>query len=124
MNRAKSFASLIGGIGLVVVFFAWLALRDELIATVSSGFAISMVLHGVAWLVLIGGVSFIATALTTRPPKDAHETQWKSLVTTERLYLSSVTIYQWLIGARTSRAPPSHRRYWRFSASNHVTDTP
>ncbi|WP_104087608.1 hypothetical protein [Cryobacterium sp. N19] len=66
MSKTTRFASLIGGIGLVVVFYAWLALRDSLITAVSTGIAIPIFLHGIAWLMLMGGVSLIAVASTVR----------------------------------------------------------
>lgn len=62
MSKTKRLASLISGIGLVVVFVAWLGLRDGLLATVSIGIAVPLLLHGIAWIVLLGGVSLIAAA--------------------------------------------------------------
>lgn len=62
MSRTKGLVSLIGGIGLVVAFIAWLGLRDGLISTVSNGTVVPLLLHGIAWMVLIGGVSLLAAA--------------------------------------------------------------
>ena len=69
MSAPKRFASLIGGIGLVGVFLAWLALRDSVMAAVSTAIAAPMLLHGIAWLVLIGGVSLLAAASTAKKPQ-------------------------------------------------------
>jgi hypothetical protein len=62
MSKTKRLASLMSGVSLVVVFVAWLGLRDGLLATVSDGIVVPLLLHGIAWIVLIGGVSLIATA--------------------------------------------------------------
>jgi asparagine N-glycosylation enzyme membrane subunit Stt3 len=62
MSKTKRLASLTSGIGLVVAFIAWLGLRDGLISTVSNGIVVPLLLHGIAWMVLIGGVSLLAAA--------------------------------------------------------------
>ena len=54
--------SLISGIGLVGVFIAWLVFRDSVLAALPGDIAVALLLHGIAWLVLIGGISLIATA--------------------------------------------------------------
>ncbi len=69
MSAPKRFASLIGGIGLVGVFLAWLAFRDNVMAAVSTAIAAPVLLHGIAWLVLIGGVSLLAAASTAKKPQ-------------------------------------------------------
>ena len=62
MSKSKRLTSLISGIALVVVFVTWLGLRDGLLTPVSNGIAVPLLLHGIAWMVLIGGVSLIAAA--------------------------------------------------------------
>jgi hypothetical protein len=69
MSKTKRVASLLSGIGLVVAFVAWIGLRDGLLATVSNGIAVPLLLHGIAWIVLIGGVSLIAAASAGKTSK-------------------------------------------------------
>lgn len=65
MSAMRRFAGLVGGIGMVALFFVWLAVRETVLASVSSGLAVPTLVHGFAWLVLVGGASLIAGASLT-----------------------------------------------------------
>lgn len=66
MTVKKRAAAVTGGIVLVGLFFTWLGARDALLAVVALDETGRLLLHGVAWLGLIGGVSLLAVVIAAK----------------------------------------------------------
>lgn len=63
MGTMKRPAAAVGGIILVGLFFTWLVVREGVLSALPADETGRVLLHGMAWLCLIGGISLLAADL-------------------------------------------------------------
>ncbi len=77
MKRRGRIGRLIGGVALIGGFLTWLVMRAEFMELIgqTGNMSVGLALHSVAWLTLIGGVSLLATEVSTSSARSSSPAQ-------------------------------------------------